>query len=456
MTSASYHCTHGEAAPSVSLISNTQVDANGIFFVSYDGVVNVNSFQLSAVLTYSNWQYAAWYTSTKTAILARRQLPSGSWTTLQLPHQLSTSDSHNVISLGVSPADGKIHVALDCHSTQVYYTSSEAGLATSGASWIANRFGNITNTLGNLNIGSTITYPQFVITSDNLLQFVFRSGVSGNGATQLAEYSGGSWSNVGSWASGTGTYTSTNGATSTARNLYIHGFTYRSSSAHVTGTWREQNGAVSCSSGGLTNHDTTYFYSEDKGRTWKNSAGTQVGTSGSNPVNVNTAGIIVDSLNADHGLMNQESQDVDSAGQIHAIISYVPGRFTQCVTDYAANRTSYARPFHVYRSTNGTFTKMEIPFAINAVGRSQIVLDSADNAYVVLPYVRIVTASKASGWTDWTLAYDGVAEGLNAFGEVTVDRARVTSSGVLSILYQLTSSGTTPSAVKVIDFTLNG
>lgn len=112
---------------------------------------------------------------------------------------------------------------------------------------------------------STITYPQFVVTPDNLLQFVFRSGVSGDGATQLAEYSAGTWTNVGSWASATGTYTSTNGATSSARNLYIHGFTYRLSKAHVTGTWREQNGAVSCSSGGLTNHDTTYIYSEDKG-----------------------------------------------------------------------------------------------------------------------------------------------------------------------------------------------
>ncbi|KAF8869191.1 hypothetical protein CPB84DRAFT_1805190 [Gymnopilus junonius] len=444
-----------KAAPSVSFISNTQLDPNGVFFVSYDGVVNVNSFQLSGVLTYGNWQYAGWYTSSRFAMLARRQLPSGSWSTLQLPHQLSTNDSHNVIALGVSPADGKIHVALDCHSTQVYYTSSPAGFATSGASWMASSFGPITTTLGNLNIGSTITYPQFVVTPDNLLQFVYRSGVSGNGATQLAEYNAGSWSNVGSWASASGTYTSTNGATSTARNLYIHGFTYGSGAAHVTGTWREQNGAVSCSSGGLTNHDTTYFYSQDKGRTWKNSAGTLIGTSGSNPVNVNTAGIIVDSLNADHGLMNQESQVVDSSGQIHAIISYVPGRFTQCVTNYEANRTEYARPFHLFRHTNGTFTKMEIPFPINAVGRSQIVLDSADNAYVVLPYVRIVTASKASGWTDWTLAYDGTAAGLQAFGEITLDRARL-SSGVLSILYQLTSTGTTPSAVKVIDFKLNG
>lgn len=144
------------AAPSVSLISNTQLDANGIFFVSYDGVVNVNSFQMSGVLTYGNWQYAGWYTASRTAMLARRQVPSGAWTSLQLPHQLSTNDSHNVIALGVSPADGKIHVALDCHSTQVYYTSSEAELATSGASWVASRFGAITNTIGTLNVGRLV------------------------------------------------------------------------------------------------------------------------------------------------------------------------------------------------------------------------------------------------------------------------------------------------------------
>ncbi|KAG5636205.1 hypothetical protein H0H81_008788 [Sphagnurus paluster] len=440
-------------APKVSLTSNSLLDPSGIFFVSYDGVVNVNSFQLSGVLTHGNYQFAAWYTSSRSAVLARRQLPNGAWSTLTLPHTLSVSDSHNVIALGVSPQDGKIHVAMDCHSSAVYYTSSEAGLATNGASWTASRFGVIVTTLGGLNIGTTITYPQFVVTPDNLLQFVYRSGVSGNGATQLAEYAGGVWSNVGSWASASGVYTAPSGATCSARNLYIHGFTYAAGRAHVTGTWREQSGGVSCNGGGLTNHDTTYFYSEDKGRTWKNSAGASIGTSGSNPVNVNTPGIIVDSLNADHGLMNQESQTVDSAGQIHAIISYVPGRFTQCVTSYQADRTASGRAFHVYRSASGTFTKVEIPFALNAVGRSQIVMDGADNVYVVLPYIKIATASKASGWTDWSIMYDGVAAGLNAFGEVTVDRARV-ASGVLSVLYQEKSVGTTPSAVRVIDFAL--
>lgn len=95
------------------------------------------------------------YTSTGYAILARRQLPSGAWSTLQLPHTLTSQDSHNVISIGISPADGVIHVALDMHSTVLYYTASQTGLATTPTlSWVASRFGTITNTLGTLNVGT--------------------------------------------------------------------------------------------------------------------------------------------------------------------------------------------------------------------------------------------------------------------------------------------------------------
>ena len=130
------------------------------------------------------------------------------------------------------------------------------------------------------------------------------------------------------------------------------------------------------------------------------------------------------------------------------------GRFTQCVTNYVEDRILYARPFHLYKTPNGTFVKMEIPVTLSSVGRSQIVMDNSDNVYVVLPYVRIVSASKSSSWTDWKVVYDGVADGLNAFGEVTVDRARI-STGVLSVLYQQKSSGISPSPVQLIDSQLD-
>lgn len=97
---------------------------------------------------------------------------------------------------------------------------------------------------------------------------------------------------------------------------------------------------------------------------------------------------------------------------------------------------------------------MEIPFAINNVGRSQIVLDSKDNAYVVLPYGIIVTASKSTTWTDWTEVFTG--SGLSAFGEITLDRIRALASSIVGIFYQKTSSGTTPSAVGLTHFNLLG
>lgn len=73
-----------------------------------------------------------------------------------------------------------------------------------------------------------------------------------------------------------------------------------------------------------------------------------------------------------------------------------------------------------------------------------------DNIYVVMPFLKIVSASKASGWTDWTTVY----KGSNVFGEVTWDRMKLASDGTLSVLYQDSSSGSTPSAVRVADFKL--
>ena len=43
---------------------------------------------------------------------------------------------------------------------------------------------------------------------------------------------------------------------------------------------------------------------------------------------------------------------------------------------------------------------------------------------------------------------------MNAFGEVNVDTSRVASQGILSVQYQQTSTGTTPSPIRVADFRL--
>jgi hypothetical protein len=372
-----------------------------------------------------------------------------------LPHRLKADDSHNVISMGVSRADGRLHVNMDSHSDGFFYVKSVAGLLDrpTATAWTSAAFGAVQTSLDGLALTSQFTYPQFLSTPEGRLQLSYRAGVSGNGRNALAEYDGTAWTALGEWTSSTGTYTSEHGA-STARNMYLHGIDYDvNGRLHAFFTWREQNAAVMCSAGGITNHDTGYVYSDDRGRTWRNSAGTVVGTTGgADKVSVTDPGLVVDALNPDHSLMNQESQATDSAGRPHAIISYVPGRFGQCTTDYVADRTAHGRAFHLRRTAAGSWQKTEIPVPLNSSQRTKLVLDKYDNAYAVLPYGRIAAASKSSGYTDWTLLYDG--SDLNAFGEVVIDEMRVKYDNTLSCMYQEKSSGTTPSALHVIDFAL--
>ncbi|MGX1365586.1 hypothetical protein RKD19_000945 [Streptomyces canus] len=444
-----------DPGPSVTRTGTTTPDTQAVFFVSYDGLVNNNSFQKNGLLTYKGYQYAVWYTADKNAVVGRRVLGAGTWSTVQVGHTLKASDSHNVISMGVSKVDGRLHLNMDSHSDGFTYVKSVAGLMDnpSGLSWTSARFGAPQSTLDGLALTSQFTYPQFVSTPDGKLQLSYRAGISGNGRNALAEYDGSSWTNLGEWSSSTGTYTSEHGS-STARNMYLHGIDYdRNGRLHSFFTWREQNGAVMCNSGGITNHDTGYVYSDDRGRTWRNNAGAVVGTTGgSDKVAVTDSGLVIDALNPDHSLMNQESQFTDSAGLPHAIVSYVPGRFGQCTTNYVADRTANGRAFHVRKNSSGTWQKTEIPVVLGSSQRTKLLLDKYDNAYAVYPFGRIAAASKASGYTDWKVLFDG--SGLNAFGEVVIDETRVAQDNVLSFMYQEKSSGTTPSALHVVDFAL--
>ncbi|MEV6607980.1 hypothetical protein [Kutzneria sp. NPDC051319] len=63
----------------------------------------------------------------------------------------------------------------------------------------------------------------------------------------------------------------------------------------------------------------------------------------------------------------------------------------------------------------------------------------SDNAYVVMSFGRIVDATKASGWTDWTQVVG--PDRLGAFGEVDVDTSRARGESVMSLLYQRASNG---------------
>lgn len=451
-------------APNITNLDPTIVDPDATYFVSFETLANSSVLQHEAILTVNGWQYATWYTGTAgTLIVARRQLPAGGWELAELPHTLSTLDAHNIISLGVSLVDGCLHIACDTHVSPLYYTRSVPGLLDDPAAvvWDADAFAPFTTTLDGVTIGADITYPTFATTPEGWLQLVYRTGSSGSGINRLAEWDGTAWTLLGAFSDSAGTYTA-NGGTSTSRSLYLNGLTYDTNGrAHVFGIWREASITVLCNPGApLTNHDYVYVYSDDRCRTWRNMVGSVVATTGSaNLLKVTDSGIVAHVIPTNYAAMNMETQTVSSDGRPFSAQSYVPGRLSTCVTSEQA-RIDGARCVLWYLKPGGVwaFSEVKIGGADTSIkwnslaGRSQIVLDSGDNAYMVLPGLRIVTASKAANYADWALRYDGFLF-AGAFGEVCVDRGRVTADGVLTVMYQQMVSGGR-SALRIVDFLL--
>jgi hypothetical protein len=449
----------------VSVVADNVLSSNATTVKSYDTNVNVASYRQHGILYYEGYQFVAWYNgNTRNAIVARRsfdraELKAGTWSWAYVDYVLSSDgDSHNVIVMGISPTDGRLHVAIGQHGSQLYYSRSVAN-AVSGTTWDNTVFGG-TGTAssgaaaptgglpGYTAATNNVTYPYFMNAPDtgNTLQLAYRTGSSGDGEMQLAEYSTSSnnWTYIGQFTSASGSYIQNN-VTSTTRNAYPHGLNYdEAGRLHMAYTWRENLNVAFIANCGdtINNHDTLYIYSDDHGRTWKNSQGTTVGdVKAKTSAGVASAGLVVDPLPVGRDMMNQETQITDHNNLFHAVISYVPTRYqATCATD-----RSQAQPFHLWRAADGTWTKTEIQLGGKDVNqgydRSKIFVDEGDNVYVLMPDLRLVGASAASQWTDWQLLWDGRSR--DNYGEVIIDFNLTRTAKGVSVLYMKDTNSTT-------------
>ncbi|HEY0000216.1 MAG TPA: BNR repeat-containing protein [Actinoplanes sp.] len=407
------------AAPTVTAISTTVLTTQGRTALTYTGYMNGESFQQDGILTFNGWQYSAYWDQSGYVNMARRQLPSGAWQQFRLTDYVTTStDSHNTISIGISALDGSIHLAFDTHSSVLRYRRSAAGLATSPAtaSWTAQSFAGVVTSLTGSAMNQ-VTYPQFLSAPDGTLQLTIRTGLSGAGDQDLYEYAGGAWTRVGQFINGT-----VNGD-----NAYLFGIEYDSTSLlHATWTVRETPDAS-------TNHDLYYAYSSDKGRTWRNNAGTVVATTGSSPLTADSAGLRVWSIPQQRGLINQESQVVDKAGIVHVLASHLPASVAD-TADFTAAREKAVLVHYWRDKASKVWHQTYTPF-LERSSRGDIAVDAGDNLYVVsgdssTKKLHIETASKASGWTDWAIRYTSSAV---YFSDPLIDHQRLSTLGVLSI-----------------------
>lgn len=82
-----------------------------------------NSFQQDAIVSFKDYQYVATYTASEYGgtinhvTVGRRTIsPTGDWEFLTLTdYNQTTDDGHNVVSIGISTGDGRIHLSFDHH-----------------------------------------------------------------------------------------------------------------------------------------------------------------------------------------------------------------------------------------------------------------------------------------------------------------------------------------------------
>jgi hypothetical protein len=405
------------AAPTVTHSSTTVLTTSGRTALSFTGYMNGESFQQDGIVTVNGWQYAAFWDAAGHVNLSRRQVPTGAWQNLTLTDYTTTStDSHNVISIGISPRDGTIHLAFDTHSTPLRYRRSVPGLATSSAAWSTASFGPVQTTLTGADV-SQVTYPQFTAAPDGTLTLALRTGDSGAGDEVLYEYAGGAWRYLGTFIDGR----------TADNNAYLFGIEYDSTSLlHVTWTVRETPDAS-------TNHDLYYAYSRDKGRTWRDNAGTVVATAGSDPLVSDAADLKVWAIGQNRGLINQESQVVDAAGIVHVLASHLPASAADNA-NFTSARDSVVLVHYWRDKASKAWHQTFTPF-LERSARGDIAVDAGDNLYVAsgdstTRKLHIETASRASGWTDWSIRY---TSDPIYFSDPLVDHQRLRAQGVLSI-----------------------
>jgi hypothetical protein len=412
------------AAPIATDRVNTRMAFSSQTTVSYGGYLNGESFQQEGILTYDGYQYAAYWNTGPRVVLARRPVGTGSWSKIEMaPSYTGTSsDAHNTISLGISPSDGRLHIAFDHHSSDLHYVRSVAGLVTNPATatWGTTSFSSVSSILGTEFV-NLVTYPRFITAPSGKMLLSYRYGTSGSGDEVLWEYDGstGTWTKIGTWISGI----------PDSVNAYLHSIEYNDTRLHAAWCWRDTPDAS-------TNQDLTYVYSDDHGRTWSNNAGMLVGTTGASPI-TQSSDVRVWVIGQNRGLINQEHMIVDNAGRVHVLLSHMP--------DSQADDSNFTRArtkslwFHYYRDVSGVWTRVPMNIPVSANFRGKFAVSSTNNLYAVLPNLRIASASASAFWTNWTVietAYNG-----SFFSDPLIDRYQLRTSNTLTVFAPTVNTG---------------
>lgn len=342
---------------------------------------NWASWDQEKVITFGHHQYTVYWDADQVFVLVRRDLRTNAVQKLRLPKfTLKNNDGHRNTCLGVSAADGRIHLSWDHHNDQLRYTKSRAGLLTDPPKRLT--VADIEPRqamLSDPKLETRVTYPRFLTDPKGTLYCTYRIGGSGNGNNYLHRYDAktGTWTRIGMLFSRRGTYAPWNNSKS--RCAYLHDLLFdRTGRLHATWVYRE------ISASWASNHDLHYATSDDGGKTWHNNAGKKVADlPAGDPIELSDEGLVVVKIPIYSWLMNAACMALDGKNRPHVVTFRSPETHKPAKLEHnPPKKIRLAQCFyHYWRDEGGTWHETRIDPHGTLTRRPDIVFDQADTLY---------------------------------------------------------------------------
>lgn len=226
--------------------------------------------------TTERFQYVAYYDTTRTMIIARRETGSSNWQY----HSFATKtgwDSHNYIDMALDDS-GYIHISGNMHNVNLIYFRSTKPY----------EIDNFVSPGMTGNLENSVTYPVFIKGVDGRLFFQYRDGGSGNGTTLWNGYDlkTKKWTRI--TTAGLFDGQGEVNAYQTVPVMGPDGF------FHVIWMWRNTPVAN-------TNHHLSHMKSRDLVN-WQSMSGSSLKI----PVTQSTDGVVADPVQSGNGLINMD------------------------------------------------------------------------------------------------------------------------------------------------------
>lgn len=252
--------------------------------------VNAVIFRKNSVVYHEGEQYAAYYDSTGTIILAKRKYGENKWILHRTQYSGNTNDAHCSISIMID-GEGYLHMAWGQHDNQLNYCKSTMPQVIT--------MDDISGMTGNLE--DKVSYPEFYRLPDGNILFMYRNGQSGRGNLIINKY----YTTQKLWKR-----LQTNLIDGEQqRSVYWQAFIDHNGVIHISWVWRETWDVA-------TNHDLCYAKSMDGGITWQKSNGEKYCL----PITISNAEVACN-IPMQSELINQTSMYADNKSRLF-IASY--------------------------------------------------------------------------------------------------------------------------------------